>query len=178
MAFRPSFRRNASHREAELNMTPVMNLMVCLIPLLLTSAQFIKIGVIDLNLPPAVGTAVSQLEAPKESAKKLDLAITITDKGFFISSSLAILRSSDGAGPSIPRNENGDYDFADLSVKLFEIKKKALGNFPDTDKIIIQAEPEIDYQLLVTTMDAARSITRDDKKYTLFPDVSLAAGVI
>ncbi len=178
MAFRPSFRRNASHHEVELNMTPVMNLMVCLIPLLLTSAQFIKIGVIDLNLPPAVGTAVSQLEAPKESAKKLDLAITITDKGFFISSSLAILRSSDGAGPSIPRNENGDYDFADLSAKLFEIKKKAIGNFSDTEKIIIQAEPEIDYQLLVNTMDAARSITRDDKKYTLFPDVSLAAGVI
>ena len=178
MAFRPSFRRSANVSEVELNMTPVMNLMVCLIPLLLTSAQFIKIGVIDLNLPPAVGTAVSQMEAPKENVKKLDLAVTITDRGFFISSSLAILRNTNGEGPSIPRQENGTYNFEDLSTKLFEIKKKAIGNFSDTEKIVIQAEPEIDYQLLVSTMDAARSINREEKQFTLFPDVSLAAGVI
>ncbi len=178
MAFKPSMRRSLKFEAVEINMTPIMNLMVVLIPLLLTSAQFIKIGVIELNLPPAVGTAVSQLEAPKESAKKLDLAITITNKGFFISSSLAILRNVSGEGPSIPLNPDGTYNFEDLSNKLFELKRKAVNNFSDTDKIVIQAEPEIDYQLLVSTLDASRTVEKDGKKYTLFPDVSLAAGVI
>ena len=178
MAFKPSLRRSLKAEEVEINMTPVMNLMVVLIPLLLTSAQFIKIGVIELNLPPAVGTAVSQLKAPKESAKKLDLAVTITNKGFFVSSSLAILRNETGEGPSIPRNPDGTYNFEELADKLFELKKKAVNHFSDTDKIVIQAEPEIDYQLLVSTLDASRNIEKEGKKYTLFPDVSLSAGVI
>jgi len=178
MAYRPSYRRSHSAEEVEVNMTPVMNLMVVLIPLLLSSAQYIKIGVIDLNLPPAVGTSVSQLGAPKEAEKKLDLAVTITDKGFYISSSLAILKSADGEGPTIPLSEIGEYDFENLSRKLYEIKKKALGDFADTEKIVIQAEPDINYQLLVNTLDSARAISMENRTYTLFPDVSLAAGVI
>ncbi len=178
MAFRPSFRSSRTAEEVEINMTPVMNLMVVLIPLLLSSAQYIKIGVIDLNLPPAVGTSVSQLEAPKETEKKLDLAVTITDQGFFISSSLAILKNINGQGPTIPITESGEYDFEELSKKLYELKRKALGNFSDTEKIVILAEPQINYQLLINTLDAARSVTVEDKTYTLFPGVSLAAGVI
>jgi len=178
MAFRPSYRSSRSPEEVEINMTPVMNLMVVLIPLLLSSAQYIKIGVIDLNLPPAVGTSVSQLGAPKETQKKLDLAVTITEQGFFISSSLAVLKSEDGEGPTIPIKENGEYNFRELSEKLYELKRKALGNFSDVEKIVIQAEPQINYQLLVNTLDAARSISINNKTYTLFPEVSLAAGVI
>jgi len=178
MAYRPSFRRSYSAEEVEINMTPIMNLMVVLIPLLLSSAQYIKIGVIDLNLPPAVGTSVSQLQAPKEVEKKLDLAVTITENGFFISSSLAVLKNVDGAGPTIPLAENGEYNFEELSMKLYEIKKQAINSFSDTEKIVVQAEPQINYQLLVNTLDAARTVTVDDKTYTLFPEVSLAAGVI
>jgi len=178
MAFRPSKRSSNSADDVEINMTPVMNLMVVLIPLLLSSAQYIKIGVIDLNLPPAVGTSVSQLGAPKETEKKLDLAVTITNNGFFISSSLAVLKNVDGVGPTIPLGENGQYNFQQLSMKLYEIKKKALGTFSDTEKIVVQAEPQIDYQLLVNTLDASRSVTVEEKTYTLFPEVSLAAGVI
>ena len=178
MAFRPSLRRSSDPEEIEVNLTPVMNLMVVLIPLLLTSAQFIKIGVIDLNLPPAVGAVSSAAEAPKETEKKLDLAITITDEGFFISSSLAILKGDNEKSPSIPKSETGEYNFEELSDKLFEIKKKALGKFSDIEKIVIQAEPEINYQVLVSSMDAARNIRVEDKVFELFPDVSLAAGVI
>ena len=177
MAYRPSFRRTIETEEIDVNLTPVMNLMVVLIPLLLSSAQFIKIGVIDLNLPPAVGAQGVATEAPKEAEKKLDLAITITNEGFYISSSLAILKGKE-EGPSITKLENDEYNFEELSKRLFEVKKRAIGAFADTDKIIIQAEPEINYQILVSTMDAARDIIVDDKLYTLFPDVSLAAGII
>ncbi len=178
MAYRPSFRKTIDPESIELNMTPIMNLMVCMIPLLLSTASFIKIGVIDLNLPPAVGTSATHLEAPKEIQKKLDLAITITKEGFYISSSLAILKGVDGEGPTIPMIEKNKYNFEELTKKLYDIKKKALGSYSDTNNIIIQAEPDIKYQLLVDTMDAARLIKIDDRTYTLFPEVSLAAGVI
>ena len=178
MAFRPSFRRSIESEEIDINLTPIMNLMVVLIPLLLSSAQFIKIGVIDLNLPPAVGAKGKSTEAPKEIGKKLDLAITITDQGFFISSSLAILKGKHENSPSIPLLRNGKYNLNELSKTLFDLKKKAIGQFSDTEKIVIQAEPEVKYQTLVSTMDAARNIIVDHKQYVLFPDVSLAAGII
>ncbi|MBN2013031.1 biopolymer transporter ExbD [candidate division KSB1 bacterium] len=182
MAYRPSFRRSVKDEEVEPNLTPIMNLMVVLIPLLLSSAQFIKIGVIDLNLPPAVGAKGGVADAPKEAETKLDLAVTITDQGFFISSSFAVLQGEkqgdENTGPSIPKKEDGEYDYDELSRQLLELKRKAINRFPDTEKIVIQAEPEIQYQILVGTMDAARNISVDDKMFTLFPDVSLSAGII
>ena len=178
MAYKPSQRSSRQFDEVEINMTPIMNLMVVLIPLLLSSATFVKIGVIELNLPPAVGVNVSQLNAPKEIEKKLDVAVTITDQGFFISSSLEILRSAEKGKPSIPLMEDGNYNFEELANKLYEMKNQALGKFSDTDKIVIQAEPYVDFQLLVNTMDATRTIVVDQQKISLFPDVSLAAGIL
>ncbi len=162
----------------EPNLTPVMNLMVVLIPLLLTSAEFIKIGIIELNLPPAAGPVQTAMEKPQEKVKNLDLTVSITDAGFYISSALAVLRPQSGKGPSIPKKPDGSYDFDALSQKLWEIKQKAQGRFPDLENIIIQAEPGIDYQTLVSTMDASRTIKIDHRREILFPQVSLSAGIV
>lgn len=175
MAYRPSFRRSrAAVHDCEPNMTPIMNLMVVLIPLLLTSAQLIKLSVIELNLPPAKGAET--IERPKEKKIKLDLAVTITDQGFYVSSSTAVMKAEKGR-PSVPK-KNGEYDYETLAQTLFEIKQKAVGRFEDTDSIVIQAEPKIDYQTLVSTMDASRSIILEGKQESLFPNVSVSASLL
>jgi biopolymer transport protein ExbD len=182
MAFRPSLRSSRSTEQVEPNLFPLMNLMVVLIPLLLSTATFVRIGVIELDLPPAAAVAGGEEALPKEVEQTLDLSVTITDEGFYISSSLAILRSGPEGGPSIPKivaaDGSSQYDYAQLSEKLYEIKSRAQGQFPDANHIIVQAEPSIRYQVLVYTMDAARSIRRDERVYSLFPDVSLSAGVL
>jgi biopolymer transport protein ExbD len=182
MAFRPSFRQSTKPEDLNPDMTPIMNLMCVLIPLLLTSSQFVQVGIIELNLPPAVGASTGQgtaIDAPKEVEMKLDLAITITDKGFFISSSLAILRGEGDQSPSVPKMVDGSYNFHGLSKMLYELKGKATGKFSDMDKVVIQAEPEVEYQTLVSTMDASRAIKLDDGQIlSLFPEVALAAGII
>ena len=180
MAYRPSFRRTLGADDAEPNLTPVMNLMVVLIPLLLSSAEFIKIGVLELNLPPAAGPITEVTQQPQEKIRTLDLAISITEKGFYITSSLAVLKSEegDGEGPSIPINADGTYDYDALSLKLWEIKKLAEGIFPDAENIVIQANPTIDYQTLVSSMDAARAAKIENEMKMLFPQVSLSAGII
>ncbi|TDI94797.1 MAG: hypothetical protein E2O76_14735, partial [Caldithrix sp.] len=157
MAYRPSFRRSRENESTEPNMTPIMNLMVVLIPLLLSSAQLIKISVIELNLPPAAG---AQMDKPKEKQLKLDLAVTITDQGFYISSSSAVMQKKK-KGPSIPKVD-GEYDYELLTKTLYSIKKKAAGRFNDMTAIVIQAEPKVAYQTLVSTMDATRSIKVDN----------------
>ena len=61
MAYRPSFRSHNKVSEIPLDIRPVMNLMVVLIPILLYSAEFVKLSIRELNLPPAssTGTAIN-----------------------------------------------------------------------------------------------------------------------
>jgi biopolymer transport protein ExbD len=186
MAFRPSLRRHLKMESTDLNLTPVMNLMVVMIPMLLSGSQFIKLGIIELNLPPAAGASVAGNQTtalPKEEQRSLDLTISITARGFYLSSALTALHGKDatapsGAGPTIPAKPDGEYDFAALSKKLHEVKQKAQGIFPDADAIVLQAEKDIKYQTLVDTMDAARMIEIDGKVIELFPRVALSAGVM
>lgn len=189
MAYRPSYRRSQSEESVEPNLTPIMNLMVVLIPLLLTSAQFIKLGIIELNLPPSVG-GNNLVPLPKEKELKLDLSISITENGFTLSSAMAILRGEQGDAVSIPIKENGAYDYVKLNKQLMELKTRVENKFKDTNKVIIMAEPDIDYQILVSTMDAARTPFNPDTvtvestnriwKQTdiLFPEVSISAGIV
>ena len=176
MALRPSRKLKHMHEVVHTDITPMMNLMVVLIPLLLTSAEFVKLGVIELNLPAAASGENTDNVTPREFQKNLDLAVTITDKGFYISSSMAVLSGKSSGEPSIGL-KNGEYDFESLTKKLYEIKQKAVNRFPDIDKIIIMAEPDIDYQTLVSTMDASRAIKINGEYKDLFPDVALSAGI-
>jgi|YelNatPaOPRAMG01_1025707.scaffolds.fasta_scaffold00106_33 biopolymer transport protein TolR len=177
MAFRPSLRSSHGDTSPEMNMFPMMNLMVVLIPLLLSTAQIVRLSMLEINLPPSAGAGGQGPAAPVEAERKLDLAVTITDQGFFISSSAAVLSNASGEGPSIPKRD-GEYDFARLSEVLYEIKQKVEGRFKDDNRIIIVAEPQIRYQTVVSTMDAARCIERDGKKILLFPEVAVGAGVL
>jgi biopolymer transport protein ExbD len=181
MAFRPSLRKHRKEPNTELNLNPLLDVMTVLIPLLLANAQFAKIGVIELNLPPAAGaTGVAQSATglPKENERHLDLVVTITDKGFYVASAVSSPEEAAMTGPALPVNTNGEYDLAGLSRKLYEVKQKAGAGFADPEAIVIQAEPEISYQILVSTMDAARSIRVEGKNVTLFPNVALSAGVL
>ena len=73
---------------------------------------------------------------------------------------------------------DGKYDYGLLAKTLYSIKQKAAGRFKDANAIIIQAEPKIDYQTLVSTMDASRSIEVDNNRVLLFPEVSVSALIL
>jgi len=178
MAFRPSFRRTYEEEQAEPNLTPIMNLMVVLIPLLLTSAEFIKLSVIELNLPPTSGPIQTSMALPKEQTKKLELTVSITREGFYVSNALEPREPAEAGAPTIPLKADGTYDYERLSKLLLDIKEQAEGKFSDLQTIIIKAEASVRYQALVSTMDAARSVRVGNRKITLFPQVSLSAGTM
>lgn len=52
MAYKPSLRRTQKLEEMKLDIRPVMNLMVVLIPLLLAGSVWTKLSIKQLNLPP------------------------------------------------------------------------------------------------------------------------------
>jgi biopolymer transport protein ExbD len=88
------------------------------------------------------------------------------------------LRDPITGGPTIARLADGHYDFPALTQKLYDLKQRVVNSSMDTRKIIIQAEMNIDYQTLVDTMDAARSIKVNKVGYELFPEVVISAGIL
>ena len=78
MAFRPSQRRSKPSYILDLNLAPLLSLFVALIPMLLLTAMFQKVGIVNLFLP----TLEEALLQDTASDPSLDftLAITVTRK--------------------------------------------------------------------------------------------------
>lgn len=128
--YKPSQRRIKKKTEDDLDITPIMGLMVTLIPLLLSSAEFVKIGAIEMNLPRAGRGGGSGMQAEQEKPRKLNLGLLVTKKGIYISHDLDGTKNettdnTEGLGkPDIPAKDSS-YDLKLLSRKLWEIKKRS-----------------------------------------------------
>jgi len=88
----------------ELDLTIFMALMVCLIPILLASAEFARIAIIDITLPKGRGsqTQTTQATKPPEEENKLVLTVLISDSALTIG-------AANGFLPSIFYKEFHDY---------------------------------------------------------------------
>lgn len=205
---KPSERRNYKDEEQELNLVPMMNLISILIPALLISVAFVEVAVINVSAP-AIGPSDSQDETPKDDKPPLNLTVTITDKGYTIAASGAVLPGEGGAsGPTIPikqqsvsclkyldtrpppRKLNQDtppcanaedsqtfnvYDVDALATKLVEIKDAV---DEDERRIIIAAEPDVEYEAITDVMDASREIQNPGGEVrVLFDEVVLSPGL-
>ncbi len=152
----------------ELNLVPYLDIVTNVIMFLMMTTTFAA-ALADINVSaPTVGAGGP---GPADQVKQdLNLTLQISDKGFTIAASGAVLYENDVPGrvPTIPK-KGGDYDYAALTRKMGDIKKQ----FEDETKVIINANPDITYEVVVAAMDAARN----DGSKTLFNDVTLAAGV-
>jgi hypothetical protein len=183
----------------------MMNLMVILIPLLLSSSEFVKMGEIELKLPESGAGGEGGGEAETVQPVNLDLGVVISSKGFslfhyFRNDSSAAAEAADDKKPDIPL-KSGVYDYASLNSALAEVKRSVLskmtgsGNgsmhamyasinasgitdFQDFESVKIVAEDTIKYETVVAVMDAARVFQTDEGKVPLFPNVSLAGGIV
>jgi hypothetical protein len=166
----------------ELNLVPIMNLVTILIPFLLMASSFVTLAAIDSTLP-AIGPPPDSTEEPDPD--KLSLSIAITNEGWTVMGANAVLGDSsaeegDAKGPTVPCMKTGcptveSYDTKELARVLNRIKDR----WPDEENVILVPESEIQYEVLVITMDA----TRDDpdtkengKDRILFPFVVIAGG--
>jgi biopolymer transport protein TolR len=154
----------------ELNLVPYLDIVTNVIMfLLMTTTVSAALSNINVSLP----TSSSRTEpGPVDPNPKQDLNLTvqISDKGFIVAASGAVLFENDVPGklPTIPK-KGAEFDWVGLSKKMGLIKD----NFKEETKVIINANPEIPYENVVQTMDSIRN----DGPRVLFPDVLLSAGV-
>jgi len=106
---------------AEMDLKPFMNLMVVLIPMLLLSAEFAKVAVVDITLPEGRGvTPQGNPASGQRETTHLNLTALLTD-------SAVTLAAKGGFLPSIPYREFHRYkardDQADFTVEYVPGKK-------------------------------------------------------
>ena len=174
MAFYFSRRKIKPKEEAEsgeLNIIPYLDILMNLIIfMLLSMSGLATFGMLNVNAPTYGGGGGGNTE----EKPPLTLTVAIAKTGFFIAATGGVLPgqtepTTPGEGaPTIARRPDGTYDFDALTAKMMEIKT----NFPTESKVILAAEANTDYEVLVSTMDATRE-TKDRK--LLFPDVTLAS---
>ena len=151
MNLKQSLGRNRNREDPDVNIIPVMNIFLLLIPFLLLTAAFVKLAVLDISLPSiGKGGRVQQ-----EQQKELVLVIlAIKESGFQ-------LKSPGFKFDPIVKSGN-QYNYQILRNQLKEIKLKHFS----AEDIIISPEAKVKYDIIVKVMDRCREEG--------FPNVSLS----
>jgi biopolymer transport protein ExbD len=155
--------RRLRKRPAALEISAFINLIVVLVPFLLSTAVFSRIAVLDLTLPAKNTPGVAELL--KENNLQLEVVIR--------HDALEVGDRIGGLKVRIPNTEQGP-DTARLNAVMFEIKKQ----FPDKLEATLLAESNTPYDNIVHVMDAMRSGKSANGGTTvtdveLFPTISI-----
>ncbi len=166
-------REEHSIEGTELNLVPYLDIMVNLIMFMLLTFQVsLELRLIPYN-PPAVDDKTVIGSKPKiDSENPLLLTVSVTNAGFkLISTDESILPAVE-----IPLKADKTQDFTGLGQAL----QKARKGSPQLDEhLIVVAEPNVVYNVIVQTLDATRDVPGETcelstKKGCLFPNVTLA----
>jgi biopolymer transport protein ExbD len=152
-------RNHARYRgRHEINVVPMIDMMMILVFFLIFTAVFTKTNILELNLPGA-DSAVPDLP------EGLNLEVIIRkDK-------IEIADRGTGLLKTVPTNDKG-YDLVGLQDYLKLVKTK----YPDKTDATILLEQDIEYDTLVQVMDTVRVFQVAGSQWALgelFPDVSV-----
>jgi len=149
-------RKQAPHLE----ITAFINLIVVLVPFLLSVAGFTRLAVIDLTLP-AQNAGVEKLKADN-----LQLEVVMRADA---------LEVGDRIGRLIKRIDStaNGHDLVTLAAVMQQLKTR----FPDKTDASVLAEPNTPYDQLVQVMDVVRASRSVQGRKTitaeLFPNISI-----
>lgn len=143
--------------EFELDLAPLLAVMVKLVPVLLVSSAFVQMMVIETELPQVVSEAIERQDKetnPANIALEVDskdgIRIIITDKG-------------QEKVETVPLKD-GSFDYPALHQKLVLVKKA----HPEIFKIELNPDDRIPYNEIVKIMDEARQAHDANVRFPVF----------
>lgn len=161
-------------KPVDLNMVPIMNLFLAMIPFLLMCAAFFQVSVINASVPALSEGGDDPNDVPKKELQKVTLNLQITKSGFVISANGDQPEDElKKIGGKIPLKKK-EYDFAKLAERMKAIHDR----YKKSDTVIILPEKEILYDTIVKTMDASRERIIDkrmDTREHLFTNAVVSA---
>jgi len=161
--------RAQSEEDTELNMVPIMNMFMVLIPFLLMSASFYQIKAINTSVPVHADTYVDN--PSNHEKEKITVVLQLKEKEIRISGLSETpndLFLSD-LKTVISRQSDSEASMDELVDFLRALKSR----YPASDTLILIPDEEVLYREIVQTMDNAR----DYETERLFPNIVLSGSL-
>jgi biopolymer transport protein ExbD len=144
-------KRQRQHVAGELELMPMMNVFISIIPLLLMSAAFVQVSVIQASLPSGAAVVV-----PATTDAPLDLTIFIRKEAYAV--------QGNGIGTlAYPRSDSA------AATQLGNALREIVAAHPGTREVRIVSEPTTRYEEIIEVMDISRAAG--------LPEAALADGV-
>ncbi|TVZ41966.1 biopolymer transport protein ExbD [Alteromonadaceae bacterium 2753L.S.0a.02] len=164
-------RRKRTDPDIEINMVPIMNMFLVLIPFLLMSSSFLHLRAIDTSVPVR---AVPQSDT--EETPKSDIIVTaviqLSNNDYRVSITSGELSETQLQRYDSQITRNAKQPQGDL-LQLAGALKTIKDNYPKSNTLILTPSDDVLYEDIVEVMDAARK-TGD---IPLFPVVVLSGEV-
>ena len=149
------------HEVTEINLVSMIDMMTILVFFLLVHGGFVRLAIMQLNLPSAQSVAANE---PPEFV----LEITVRESGIEI---------GDRATGLLHRIEKtgSDYHLAQLTEYLTVLKRE----FPTKNDATVLVEPQVPYDVVIAVMDRVRVAEELDlalnrvNRNELFPEISI-----
>jgi biopolymer transport protein ExbD len=139
----------------ELDLSPMLALMVTLIPIMLLATVFVKVTIVESKIPQLVKNAIE--EDRKKKDRDVNIHLKMQKTGFNLQ------LKYDGKAIKtfrIPRKSEVEFDLDKLHTSLHAIKMM----HPEIFRVDLFPDEGIPYEEIVKVMDEARTIKGELKK--------------
>lgn len=143
--------KRSSDSTFDLNLAPILDIIVSVVPLLLLSIAFVQVKMIDTSVPQVVAEAIQRANDKTETTVGLKVSKT---RGFTFEVS-----KGGKTTPVTVGNKGKDWDLDMLLATAFSIKKQN----PEVFRIDMSPESDVNLNELVVVMDKLRR-TPDTQK--------------
>ncbi len=149
---------NDSEATFELDLAPMLALMVTLIPIMLLATSFVKVRVIGTVLPQAVQEAIQQDKEKISKTITIDLKMNKDDF-------LIVVKEDEKEilQKKVPPTD-GKWNFEALHSALYEVKKQ----FPNKYTVNLYPAEAVPYSEVVQAIDAAREAKKSENAFTVY----------
>jgi biopolymer transport protein ExbD len=150
--FKPKINHNS---EFELDLAPLLAVMVKLVPVLLVSSAFVQMMIIETDLPQVVQQAI---EEQKNTPKPTTVAVEMSKK---LGIKIIITEGEKQTVETVSLKSNQELDLPSVHAKFQEIKK----THPEVFKIEMNPESDVPYNDIILVIDEARKSRNNNVKF-------------
>jgi biopolymer transport protein ExbD len=156
----------AGEEAGELNIVPYLDIVMNIIVFVIATISVVFVSTIE-TVPPSAGGGRQQTRV--QQSQSLNLVALITGDGIALKArggNVATGCTSLGEGVAVPKRDNGEHDYIELT-RCARALKEENEKFAEETQVTITANPDVSTQVVISTIDALRG----DDKGSLFPDV-------
>ncbi|OGS37119.1 MAG: hypothetical protein A2293_12995 [Elusimicrobia bacterium RIFOXYB2_FULL_49_7] len=131
---------DAMEDEVDLNISPIMNVLIMLIPFLTSLAVYAHLSILELSLPPNVGSGTLS----GSGKPKLKMTLVLHPEYIAVTYGEKMLDSLPKLGPQ--------YDYTSLSDRL-KVRREEMEN---KEEAVVAVRDEISFKYVVDVLDVCR----------------------